>query len=305
VPSRRSILELATLLGAGAVVGEVRADRPPRKDTADTSSPDFDVKDLFVDRERCPAGRFTLLSPKPAANAKARPLVVALHGLGEAHDERLGAYAWLDLYGLRTAYARLLHPPIERTSRRKDLTDARMAALNAELARAPFEGLVVACPFTPNPKTQRDPQRALDAYADWIVDDVLPRARREGPAPVGAGATALVGCSMGGAVALEVFARRPEAFGALGLVQGAVSEYTAARIVPKIEKAVASTGSLDLHLLTSEGDPFLAGHRALAAALAAKGIVHTLDVLPGPHDQPWLREIGAIEMLLHQDRRRP
>jgi hypothetical protein len=32
-------------------------------------------------------------------------------------------------------------------------------------------------------------------------------------------------------------------------------------------------------------------------------VANTLRVLPGPHDQPWLREAGTIEMLHWHDRR--
>ena len=51
------------------------------------------------------------------------PLVIALHGLGESHDEELGVRAWLDLYGLKTSYTRLCRPPILRESKRNDFTD--------------------------------------------------------------------------------------------------------------------------------------------------------------------------------------
>ena len=33
-------------------------------------------------------------------------------------------------------------------------------------------------------------------------------------------------------------------------------------------------------------------------------IANDLQILPGPHDQPWLRESGALEMLLWHDRSR-
>ena len=70
-------------------------------------------------------------------------------------------------------------------------------------------------------------------------------------------------------------------------------------------EAIDRFGPRDVHLLTSEGDPFLAGHVAFAAALTKHGVPFEKRVLPGPHDQPWLREAGTIEMLLYQDRRTP
>jgi enterochelin esterase-like enzyme len=58
-----------------------------------------------------------------------------------------------------------------------------------------------------------------------------------------------------------------------------------------------------VHLLTSEADPFRAGNQRIAAELRKKGLACDLRVLPGPHDQPWLREAGTIEMLLWHQRR--
>jgi hypothetical protein len=40
------------------------------------------------------------------------PLLVALHGLGETHDQQLGARAWVDRYGLASCYERLVSPPV-------------------------------------------------------------------------------------------------------------------------------------------------------------------------------------------------
>jgi enterochelin esterase-like enzyme len=55
-------------------------------------------------------------------------------------------------------------------------------------------------------------------------------------------------------------------------------------------------------LLTSTQDHWKASSEALAAAFKAKGLVATYRVVPGPHDQPWLREAGTIETLLWLDR---
>jgi hypothetical protein len=101
----------------------------------------------------------------------------------------------------------------------------------------------------------------------------------------------------------EVFLRRPDLFGAWGGVQAAFGPERAAAYADRLAKAVASAGPRDLHLLTSKGDPFHDANARLASQLAKRSIPHTLRVLPGPHDQPWLREAGTIEMLLFHDRR--
>ena len=77
--------------------------------------------------------------------------------------------------------------------------------------------------------------------------------------------------------------------------------YTAEFSVAKKLSVMGTT--LPRYFLTSSADPFLAGNQALAAALRKKGVACDLRVLPGPHDQPWLREAGTIEMLLWHDRR--
>ena len=304
LPTRRQVLGSIAVLAASGLGARI-AFGDEARDSFDTISPDFDVKDLFVDGDRAVGRRFTMLVPKHVPKGTALPMVVALHGLGEAHDEKLGVRAWLDLYGLRSSYSRLLRPPIARQSKRADFTDSRLAEVNVELARRPFRGLVLVCPFTPNVKTFKDPNKALATYADWISDVVLPRARRGAMVKTDVASTAIVGCSMGGSVALEVVSRRPETFGGIGLVQGAVSDFTAARYAAGLAKAVAAHGPRDVHLLTSEGDPFVSGHHSFAKALTKLGVPVELRVLPGPHDQPWLREAGSIEMLLYQDRHRP
>ncbi|MEO6418044.1 MAG: hypothetical protein ABIP39_01455, partial [Polyangiaceae bacterium] len=164
---RRSVLS-----GALALFATTRA-------SADAPAPpalgEFDVRDLTVDGDR--AKRFTLFLPRHLAKDERVPLLVLLHGLAETADPRMGAYAWVERYGLETAYARLRHPPIARTSSRGEWTDARLTEVNAMLATQPFRGLAIACPYTPN--IGKPPE--LDAYARWIAEVVIPRARTEGP----------------------------------------------------------------------------------------------------------------------------
>lgn len=247
--------------------------------------------------------RFLLVVPKHLKAGEKVPLVVLLHGLGETGDELTGIRAWVERYGLATAYERLRRPPIARTSKRKDWTDARLSEVNAALAAKAFSGLCLVCPYTPNVNKLPDPSGSLDTYAAWITDTVLPRARKDAPVYADAARTAIDGCSLGGAVALEVFLRKPDAFGAFGGAQSAISEFRAPSHADRIAKALAK-GAKPCHLLTSESDPFLAGNKKLAAELAKKNIPCELRVLPGPHDQPWLREAGSIETLFWHDRRK-
>jgi enterochelin esterase-like enzyme len=163
-----------------------------------------------------------------------------------------------------------------------------------------MRGLVLACPYMPDLPIG-DP-RAFDSYTRWIVETVVPRARRESPAIDSASATYLGGCSLGGHFSLEVFLRRPDAFGAWGGVQTAIGEAAAARYAQRIAQAVGQTGPRELLLETSTGDPFRAGNAALAAGLARAAVRHAFVELPGPHDQKWLRSSGTERMLSWFDR---
>ncbi len=268
------------------------------------SPPDFTVLDLDVGGDRTLATRVALCVPKHLAKDERVPLLVLLHGLGETWDPTIGVYAWVERYGLGTAYARLRRPPVGRAWRSGNLfPDARLAQINARIAAQPFRGMAVACPFTPNVSKLPSPERALDAYASWIVDVVIPRARKEAPVLPDAAHTAIDGVSLGGYVGIEVFLRRPEAFAAWGAVQGAVN---AVRLAPYADKLAAVLGKAprtSVHLETSEADPFRQVNTALSALLTQKGVANDFLVLPGLHDQVFLREAGTLEMLLWHDRR--
>jgi enterochelin esterase-like enzyme len=276
----------------------------PRDALADVpTNRDLDVRELEVEGDRALGRRFALCVPRHGAPGERFPLLVLLHGLGETGDQRVGARAWLDRYGLGTSYDRLRSAPIARLSRRPDWTPSRLAEVNAELAARPFRGLVIACPYTPHVQKAPSPAAALDGYARWIADVVVPRARAEAPALDGSAHTSIDGCSLGGYVGLEVFLRCPERFGAWGGVQSAFGAHRASGFADRLSRAVAAVGPRDLHLLTSESDPFREANAALASELAKRGVPAALRVLPGPHDQPWLREAGTIEALLLHDRR--
>lgn len=300
MPLARRQLLLAGLGASLATATRALAGTP--KATAPVST-DLDFRDVQVGGDRALGRRFLLCVPKHLKPGEKVPLVVLLHGLGETGDERTGAYAWVERYGLATAYERLRKPPIARIGKRKDWTDARLAEVNAALVKQAFAGLCLVCPYTPNVHKLPDPNGKLDAYAKWITDVVIPRARKDAPVHADAARTAIDGCSLGGYVALEVFLRRPDAFGALGGVQSAVSAFRAPGYADRIAAALAKAKK-PIHLLTSEADPFLPGNKKIAADLAKKGVACDLRVLPGPHDQPWLREAGTIEALLWHDRRK-
>ncbi|MEZ4299890.1 MAG: hypothetical protein R3B70_33385 [Polyangiaceae bacterium] len=299
--ARRPLL-LAALGATLSATARALAGDPSKSKPLPTST-DLDVRDIQVTGDKALGQRFVLCVPKHLKPGEKVPLLVLLHGLGETGDQRTGAFAWAERYGLLTAYERLRKPPLARTAKRKDWTDTRLKEVNTSLTQQPFSGMAIACPYTPNVHKQPDPKAALDKYTTWLTDVVIPRARKDAPVHTDAARTHIDGCSLGGYVALEVFLRKPAVFGAFGGVQSAVSEFRAPGYADRLATALTAAKK-PVHLLTSESDPFLPGNKKIAAALQKKSIPCELRVLPGPHDQPWLREAGTIEMLLWHDRRK-
>jgi predicted esterase len=257
---------------------------------------DLELRDLRVPG---PSNRFTLLLPRHTRDRV--PLIILLHGLGETVDERMGAYAWIERYGLLTAYERLRRPPVARTTTRADWTDARVAELNAKMTRRPFRGAAIACPFTPD--LVIGAPGVLDGFARWLVEVVAARARAESTMILdGPEHTLIGGCSLGGHFSLECFIRRTTDFGAWAGVQTAISEASAPGWADRLARALGAS-KRPILLETSTADPFRRASEALHAELARRGVASDLLVLPGPHDQPWLRESGTLEMLYWLDSR--
>lgn len=304
--TRRAALAASVACGIGALLGDrEQGGRPGAAGEARADGrPDVQVADLALGAGDLPfGGRVPVLSPRHLPAGSRLPLVIALHGLGESGDPALAARAWPELYGMLEAWRRLLQPPVVPRSRRGDWPAERMAEVNRELAARPLQGLVVACPFTPNPSRARDRGAHLDAYARWLTDVVAARARAQRPVLAGAASTHLAGCSMGGSVAVEVALRARGAFGGLALVQSAHGAHRNPAIAAGLATAGPGGSPLPTLVLTSRGDPFRDRNHALARELAARGVPHEARTLPGPHDQPWLREAGTPEMLLWLDRR--
>jgi enterochelin esterase-like enzyme len=180
---------------------------------------------------------------------------------------------------------------------------ARAPPLDQELRRRPYSGPVLVCPVTPNVYKGGGTYAALDQYAAWIADILLPAVRETAGVRRDPAATAIDGCSLGGYIAMEVFLRKPDAFGALGTVQAAIGERMAFVYAERLRAVLDRVGSRQIHIESSVWDPSRKAHEVLSAELAKLGIPHDLTVLPGGHDQMFLREIGALEMLLWHDRR--
>ncbi|PIE05953.1 MAG: hypothetical protein CSA75_02095 [Sorangium cellulosum] len=262
---------------------------------------EHELIDLHVPGSRLLGRRATVLTPT-SCRANPLPVVVLLHGLGETGNERDGAYAWVERYGLATSYDRLLHPPVQRGIRRmRYLRTARAEQINRELKLRPFLGMILVCPYTPN-VFEMNTAHALDEYAAWLVEVLLPEVRSRTPAKSGVRATGLDGCSLGGFISYQVFRRRPEAFFSCGGVQAAIGKESVGHYAGYFEQALKQHGERRLHFETSSLDPYHDANVALSKELLQRGVDNQLRVTPGPHNQLWLIESGTLEMLLWHDR---
>jgi enterochelin esterase-like enzyme len=233
------------------------------------------------------------------------PVLVALHGRGEAvRGVDVGAHAWLHDYELGRTIARLRSPPLTRDDFKGFVDESRLTRINVSLAERPFRGLIVVCPWVPDLFTDKD-RLNLDAalpYGRFVVEQLLPRVQAETPALREREATGIDGVSLGGRVALVVGLAHADRFGALGTLQAAIQESEPAALVRRARDAVTDAQKLRLRLVTSDQDYFRGAIGQLHLALQSEGVEHEHLVIPGPHDYPFNRGPGGVEMLLWHDR---
>lgn len=239
--------------------------------------------------------------PSHSEPGRTYPGLLLFHGRGETSSESLAIHAWRESYGLERSARRLARPPLALShDESRYILPAQLETIEARLAQKPFGGLCVICPVTPNPHRARHPERVLDRYSEWIEHTLLPAARAAAPFDPARG-VGVDGCSMGGYVAAEVFVRKPHLFRSFGVVQPAVGEFRVPRYARHLARAREQQSLLDIHLQTSTRDPYRGAVHALARHLKKQGAPYTLDVLPGPHDQHWLRAAGTMAMLAWHD----
>ena len=230
------------------------------------------------------------------------PVLVALHGWGEAlKGSRRGAQGWIKDYGLPRALLRLGSPPLDGKDDLGGFFDAaRLTKMNAALTRSPYQGLIVVCPYTP--RGMLSGFTHSEAYARFIVDDLLPRVRKDAPALATAASTGIDGVSLGGRSALLVGLARPEAFGSVASLQAAFYAREVDALVERAKQAIEKNPKLRVRLLTSSGDGYRAVNHDIARGLRKAGVSVQLDDVPGPHTYGFNRGPGVYEMLLWHDR---
>ncbi len=295
--SRRAYLGWAAAAGVGWAAPAQAKPKP----SALADSPHYEIREVRLPHASGVAERFVMLSPRQRDTRV--PLLLALHGLGETGDQRTGAHAGLERYGLGSSYQRLLTPPVKSlSSRYRHWQKKRLAEVNQMLSGQPFKGLCIVCPYTPNVYKARSRKQTFDRYTHWLTQQVIPYVRKHAFVYQDARHTYLDGCSLGGYVGIEVFLRAPEQFCAWGAVQGALGAHRINGYAERLANIVKKHGKRFIHLETSSADPFRTLNENLSNQLTKRGIEHDFVMPPGPHNQPFLRDSGTLEMLLWHDR---
>jgi hypothetical protein len=252
--------------------------------------------------ERGAQGEAAIVTPVAAPGGPSRwPLLVALHGHGEAMKPPPdGAMGWVRDYGLPHAIERVANPPLNGDDLQGFVDEGRLASYNAGLAARSYAGLVVVCPYVPemNLFSRAD----LADYGRYLAEIVVPRVRRELPVFASVAATGIDGVSMGGATALRSGFARTDTFGAVGALQPAMIDDQVQEYVELARAARARRPAVPLRLTTSHEDVYEGAITHLSKALVAAAVPHDFADVPGPHDYPFNRGPGAIEMLLWHDR---
>jgi hypothetical protein len=246
-------------------------------------------------------GRAVVVVPSWGKEGETFPVLVALHGRGEAlKGPELGALGWPKDYALLRAIQRVSAPPLTTADFESFVEPTRLGEINADLSARPFGGLVVVCPYLPDLDLRKP--GPIREYGDYLLQSVLPRVRKELPVAKAPASTGIDGVSLGGAVALRVGLGNPEAFGAVGSLQAAIGEDQVPELADLVKSARARNPKLAFRLLTSSEDYFRRAITDLSHALRGAGVAHDFADVPGPHDYPFNRGPGAIEMLVWHDR---
>lgn len=228
------------------------------------------------------------------------PTLVALHGKGEANrGPDRGFLGWVVDYRLPDAFGALQRGRVTEADYGRLVRAEHLAHVNASLQARPFGGLLVITPYTPDLMSQPVGSADIQEFGAWVAGELLSQVReRFVAASRDADKTAIDGVSLGGRLALEVGFSHPEAFGAVGATQPAITgrERALVDLVGALPKPPR------IRLLSSEDDPYLPVTRKLSSLLRERQIAHEFGVVPGPHNARFNRGPGGIEMLLYYDR---
>ena len=247
--------------------------------------------------------RVVVVVPERYEPGQRFPVLIAMHGHGETlKGPERGARGWIDDYWMPSALKRLGEPPLNRRDFLGMISSDRLQAVNTALAREPYRGLVIVCPYTPDRLSGDLPFERARPLAQFLVETVLPRVRRETPALPESRATGIDGVSLGGRASLLTGLLRPDAFGVVSTLQPAFDAREASGLAERARRAIRRNPQLRFRLVTSSRDYYLASTRELAREFRAAGVEPNLLVVEGSHSYDFNRGPGVYEMLIFHDR---
>src|SRR5262249_50205074 len=101
------------------------------------------------------------------------PMLLALHGRGEANKgPALGVMGWPKDYALLRAIERVCAPALTTTDFEGFVEGKRLSGHNEALAKRPFAGLVIVCPYSPDVDLRKPAQ--IRDYSSYVMNTVLP-----------------------------------------------------------------------------------------------------------------------------------
>ncbi len=237
-----------------------------------------------------------VLPPDYDSSSTRYPTVLAMAGLGESvRGNKAGAYGWVEKYGVVPAMAALHRGRLTRADFQDLVTDEALARYNAALAKEPYRGVILVCPYPPN---LNKGIRQLDGYERFWFDELMPWVDAEFRTTSTWG---IGGISLGGLTATHVGFGNPGKFAAISSQQASVTR-SRPRLVKRAEAHLEALKSTRLNIATSHRDGYRKALTQFHEDLLRIGLPHRFVILQGAHNKPFVKGPGSLEILLFHDR---
>lgn len=297
-----AILALAPLLGTGAIASaQPHLADPKRKPHVDRVDPQPLVLETVIQSQF--AGKqhaVFVLPPDYHTSQKTYPAVLSFAGLGESRrGNRLGAWGWVEKYGVVPAMAALHRGTITRRDFQKLVTPEELQGYQSILQTHPYQGVVLVCPYPPNILRKRSPE--MPTFERYLLEELIPYTRKHLRVGQSADLWGVDGISLGGLLSTYIGFKYPQHFRAIGSQQASVGSYP--RYLKRLARENAEVlKTRALNIATSDRDPFKKTLRGFDKTLTDMDIPHRFTVLQGNHDKRFVKGPGSMELLLFHDR---
>lgn len=224
------------------------------------------------------------------------PTVLAMAGLGESvRGNKAGAWGWVEKYGVVPAMAALHRGQLTKDDFQGLVKDDALARYNAVLAKEPYRGVILVCPYPPNLNRGI---RQLDKYERFWFDELMPHVDANLRTT---GQWGLGGISLGGLTAKHVGFKYPEKFAAISSQQASVKR-SRPRLVRMAKEKLEALKATRVNIATSHRDGYRDALRQFHEDLDGVGLPHRFVILRGAHNKAFVKGPGSLEILLFHDR---